>query len=251
MKIYLLFISLLLFTSQLFCQDSTSLTRTEKKINQVKANSSADLMIAVNSIIPAAQTKDVIQNNIGDLGFGLSAIALFNPFTKKNKNFPVHLGLEAGYTYFGRFKTEVNVNGFKGDYKTTYGLFSLNAVIRFRPSYTYRFTPFADVFAGGNFYNAEIKENLNAIETALNTPKTYLGGYNSASFSKGIAVGFNIGKAETDAAKFSCRLAYTIGSNINYLVRNSLVYDGANNKLVFDKAKAPLKYFMLQIGVAF
>ena len=67
---------------------------------------------------------------MGNLGFGAGFAVLSNPFTwgKNKRNSPLRIGGEAGYTYYGRFLSEVNINGYKGDYKTSYGILQLNAI---------------------------------------------------------------------------------------------------------------------------
>lgn len=206
-----------------------------------------DAMLALNTGIPFPAMAKAVKNNMGDLGFGIGALFLANPFPKSD--LPLRLGGEIGYTYYGRFKTEVDINGFGGDYKTSYGIITLHAVARFRPAHTHWVTPFADVFAGGNFYVSTIKENLGFIESSLGLQSFDLGGEFSASFSRGVGAGISIGAPRKDHARFVLRLSYNMGSSIKYIVRNSLRYDQGQNALVYETGRAPVKYMMVQIGI--
>ena len=62
---------------------------------------------------------------------------------------PVRIGAEIGYSYFGRFITDVSVNGYEGDFKTSYGIANLNGVFRIRPPVKHTLTPFLDFFCRG------------------------------------------------------------------------------------------------------
>lgn len=236
--------TILLLSPPVFSQEQT----------EEKLTSHLDGMLAAHFTIPFPQMKKAIQNNMGDAGFGISLLCLGNPLSwgkkeQDKKASPLRIGAEMGYTYYGRFKTNVNVNGYGGDYKTSYGIAKLNAIVRLRPAYTHGFTVFADIFAGGNFYLSSIKENLGLLESSLGLQSFDFGGTSSASFSKGIAVGFTAGALKADKARFVCRISYTDGSSIRYIVRNSLTYDPNNNRLVYQEGRAPLRYIMIELGI--
>lgn len=202
--------------------------------------------------IPSKTMQEAIKNNMGNLGFGGGFAALSNPFTwgKNKRNSPLRIGGELGYTYYGRFLSEVNVNGYRGDYKTSYGILQLNALLQLRPYLPETITPFFEVLAGGNFYLSTIKENLGAIESALGIQSFELDGYSSASFNKGLAVGCYIGNSrERNAARFLFRVSYNRGNSIKYIVRNSLQYNASNNRLEYYVGKAPVNYFLVQVGI--
>ncbi len=219
--------------------------------DEAKTTHHFDVMLAANLAMPFPEMKKAIRNNMGDAGFGISFLCLSNPLSwgKVKKTSPFRLGAEIGYTYYGRFKSQVFANGFGGDYKTSYGIAKLNAVLRFRPPHTNTFTPFADVFAGGNFYLSSIRENLGLLESSLGLQSVDFGGTASASFAKGIAVGFSLGSVKPDKGRFVFRLSYTEGSAIRYIVRNSLRYDPNYNQLIYDEGRAPLRYMMIEIGI--
>lgn len=210
-------------------------------------------LLALQVGVPSGGMQNAIQNNMGNIGFGIGLSVLSNPFAwgKNKKNSPVRIGGEIGYTYYGRFITDVNIQGYGGSYKTSYGILDLNAVLQFRPAEQLPFNPFVEILAGGNFYLSSIKENLNAIESALGIQPVNFGGTSSASFNKGVGLGFNIGKVRRDAPQFTIRAAYNWGTSIKYIVRNSLTYNSSNNRLEYYTDRAPVRYLMLQAGIGF
>jgi hypothetical protein len=203
--------------------------------------------------IPSEAMRDAIRNEMGDLGFGLGLSVLSNPFSwgRNKRNSPLRLGGELGYTYYGRFLSDVNINGFRGSYKTSYGILQLNAVAQLRPMYTEVFTPFLEILAGGNFYLSSTRENLSVIESALGIPAFEIDSYASVGFNKGIAAGFSVGKTRPDAARLQVRVSYNVGSDIKYVVRNSLIFDPAYNMLSYEVNRAPVRYLMVQVGIGF
>ncbi len=211
-------------------------------------------MFAFQVGLPTNKMQEAIQNKMGDAGFGGALMILSNPATwgKNKKNSPVRLGVEAGYTYYGRFITDVEVGGYHGDYKTSYGIIQLNGIFQIRPRVREKVTPFIELLAGGNFYISTIKENFGVIESALGIDNIDLESHSSASFNKGIAVGCYFGKPKkTGDGKFALRLSYNRGGDISYVVRNSVVYNPANGRIEYEVGEAPANYFMVQIGVGF
>jgi hypothetical protein len=203
--------------------------------------------------IPSEAMRDAIRNEMGDLGFGLGLSVLSNPFSwgRNKRHSPLRLGGELGYTYYGRFLSDVNINGFRGSYKTSYGILQLNAVAQLRPMYTEAFTPFLEILAGGNFYLSSTRENLSVIESALGIPAFEIDSYASVGFNKGIAAGFSVGKTRPDAARLQVRVSYNVGSDIKYVVRNSLIFDPTYNMLSYEVNRAPVRYLMVQVGIGF
>lgn len=204
--------------------------------------------------IPSKKMQAAIQNEMGNLGFGAGLMVLTNPFSwgKNKRNSPLRLGAELGYTYYGRFLSEVNINGYRGDYKTSYGILNLNGVLQLRASQQEAINPFIEFLVGGNFYLSSMRENLDVIESSLGIQPVDMGGYSSASFNKGVAVGMSIGNPQKKkAARFTLRVSYNWGSDIKYVVRNSLIYDRSNGSLSYAVGKAPVRYLMAQIGIGF
>jgi hypothetical protein len=248
MKHYFLFYLFCLSMLKARAQDSAGVKNVEYDKTQV---SRLDGSLTLQVGIPTAGMQKAIENHMGNVGFGVSLILASNPFSwgKRDKNSPLRLGGELSYTYYGRFISDVNINGYRGDYKTSYGIANINAILRFRPPVTSNFTPFIDVIAGGNFYLSSTTENLNVIETALGIERLDFGGTSSAGFNKGIGFGFTAGSAKEDKARFILRATYNRGSTIKYVVRNSLSYDPGSNTLIYERGRAPVEYFMVQIGI--
>ena len=207
--------------------------------------------IALQVGIPSGGMQKAIQNNMGNTGFGGGFCLLTNPFSwgKNKRNGPLRIGVDAGYTYYGRFLSEVTINGYEGDYKTSYGILQANALLQLRPKTIEAITPFIEILAGGNFYLSTIKENLDLIETSLGVETPDLDSYSSASFNKGLAVGCYIGNHQKKGARFTLRISYNRGSSIKYVVRNSLAYDPGNNGLSYEVGKAPVSYLLVQVGI--
>lgn len=200
--------------------------------------------------IPSEPMKRAIQNEMGDLGFGGALTVLTNPFSwgRNKRNSPLRIGGEVGYTYYGRFLSEVNINGYRGNYKTSYGIMQLNAVVQLRPTYTEKLTPFVEVLAGGNFYLSSTKENLSVIESALGIPSLEIDNFANVGFNKGVALGFSVGKPSSNS-RFLVRVSYNVGSDIKYVVRNSLQFDPGRNLLTYQVGRVPVKYLMVQVGI--
>jgi hypothetical protein len=209
-------------------------------------------LFALQVGLPTSGMQEAIQNDMANAGIGAGLILLSNPATwgAKKRNSPLRVGLEAGYTYYGRFISDVNINGYEGDYKTSYGIFQLNALLQVRPRIAEKITPFIELLAGGNFYISTIKDNLGLIETSLGIENLDLGSYSSSSFNKGVAIGCYIGNHQkVGAAKFAIRSSYNRGGKIGYIVRNSVAYDPSGNRLTYETGEAPANYFMVQVGV--
>jgi hypothetical protein len=210
-----------------------------------------NVLLGIQVGIPGSPSmKEATKNNMGNMGFGGALCVLTNPFAwgRNKRNSPLRIGGELGYTYYGRFLSDVNINGYGGDYKTSYGILQLNGLLQLRPGVPEYFTPFIDVFAGGSFYISSTKENLSAIESGLGIPSFEIGSYSSASFTKGAAIGCSIGKFRENQARFTMRVSYTWGPKIRYVVRNSLAYNPSDG-LQISIGETYVRYFLVQVGI--
>lgn len=235
----------LMLSPALFAQDEEFTTRR-------KAVETVNGMFAFQVGIPFEQMRPAIKNNMGNIGFGAALSVLTNPLSwgRNKRNSPLRIGAELGYTYYGRFLTDVNINGYRGYYKTSYGILQLNALLRLQPSQPAPIRPFFEILAGGNFYLSSTKEDLSAIESALGLQGFDIDSYGSAGFNKGIAVGCSFAKKKNiDDARFALRLSYNRGSDIKYVVRNSLAYYPGSNSLGYQVGQAPVTYLMIQLGI--
>ncbi|MEO8405891.1 MAG: hypothetical protein ABI480_14895 [Chitinophagaceae bacterium] len=230
--------------------NGTSWAQTYIKKRDVEA---ANGLFALQVGFPSKAMQEAVKNKMGNLGFGLGICGLTNPFSwgHNKRNSPLRIGGEAGYSYYGRFLSEVNINGNSGSYKTSYGILQLNGIIQLRPAEPEVVTPFIELLAGGNFYLSTTKENLNAIESSLGVPSFDFGGYSSVGFNKGIAFGCTFGRKKEDEPRFTFRVSYNRGNSIKYVIRNSLAYNSSNGQLEYYVGRAPVRYFMAQVGVAF
>ena len=230
-----------------FCFYSFGQDNSTGKSNKKKGPD--DVLLAINVGGALGDTKKAVQNNMGNLGFGLSLEMLWDPFRWGGGKGPVRIGGDIGYSYYGRFKSDVDINGYHGDYKTSYGIGRINGILRFRPTEEKNFVPFADVFAGGNLYMADTKENLNAIETALGFKSVSFGGKSSFGFNKGIGAGFSARVGKEDFVKL--RVSGNWGTPVYYVVRNSVTYDAGSNRLVYQTGRAKLNYILVEFGIGF
>jgi hypothetical protein len=247
MQLNLIIVWFIIFT----CLFNTTSNAQQTDVGKEKVES-VNGFFAMQVGVPSKIMQRAIKNNMGNLGFGAGFAVLTNPFTwgKNKRNSPLRIGGEGGYTYYGRFLSDVNINGYHGDYKTSYGILQLNALLQLRPQHPEVITPFIELLAGGSFYLSRIKENLDLIESSLGIETFDLDSYSSASFNKGVAVGCYIGNHQKkEAARFTIRVSYNRGNSIKYVVRNSLIYNAANNRLEYDVDRAQANYFIVQLGI--
>lgn len=214
-------------------------------------NPNNDFLIGLQVGVPSAEMRPAIKNRMGDVGFGAGLMFLSDPYTwgKNKRESVLRLGGGLGYTYYGRFKTEARLNTYTGNLKTAYGIFDAKAIARFRPKLDRGFQPFADLQAGLDVYMSTTSEDLSAIESGLGIEAFDIDNTASASFTKGIGGGFAIGSRDPKQAKFVIRATYNWGSRVKYIVRNSLEYDPSQNTLYYERAKAPVRYVMIQVGI--
>ncbi|MEI9807828.1 MAG: hypothetical protein WDO16_08090 [Bacteroidota bacterium] len=106
--------------------------------------------------------------------------------------------------------------GYRGSYKTSYGILQANALVRLLPSEPAPVRPFIEVLVGGNFYLSNTKEDLNAIESALGIQAFDIDSYASSSFNKGIAVGCGFGRRRGVMKKQSLSFVYRITGGKRY-----------------------------------
>jgi hypothetical protein len=236
---------LLAFNSSIIAQNDLPSRRSDAE--------ALNALFALQVGLPFRDMQAAVKNNMGNAGIGAGLSVLTNPFSwgRNKRNSPIRIGAEVGYTYYGRFLSDVNINGYRGSYKTSYGIFQLNALLRLQPSEPAPIRPFFEVLVGGNFYLSNTKEDLSAIESALGLQGFDIDSYGSAGFNKGIAVGCSFGKKnpKRDDARFILRISYNRGSDIKYVVRNSLDYYPSTNSLGYLLGRAPVKYLMVQLGV--
>jgi hypothetical protein len=210
-----------------------------------------DVLFGLQFAFPGNEMKKAVRNKMANVGFGGTFSLLTNPLSwgKNKRNSAVRLGGELAYTYYGRFITDVTVGSYQGSYKTSYGILNLNAIFRLRPPHVTPVVPFVDGIIGGNFYISRTTENLSAIESAFGIEALDFGGYSSSSLNKGIGAGVSFGGTDPNKARFVVRVTCNWGSEIKYIVRNSVAYDQGSNSLTYEVGKAPVRYMLVQVGV--
>ena len=245
-KVFFL-LSLLAIAGSLFAQrESTS------KDDEFYKERGVDIAFGIHVGIPTKEMRKAIRNNMMDMGFGLNLVVVSDPvlwFNDRAASSPVRLGFDVGYTYYGRFLTEVVINGIKGDYKTSYGIGHLNGILRLRPPGHSAFIPFVDGLMGLNVYFSSTKENFDFIESALGLESLAFGGTASASFVKGFGAGISIGRKNPNRPRITLRATYQVGSSIKYVERNSITYQPGSDHLYYIEGRAPVKYFTAQVGI--
>lgn len=212
-------------------------------------NKGKDFLFGLQVGVPSTEMRPAIKNRMGDVGFGAGFLFLSDPYTwgKNKRSSALRLGGGLGYTYYGRFKTEVPWNSYTGRVKTYYGIFDLKAIARFRPQLDRGFHPFADLQAGMDLYTSTTREDLSVLEREDGDED--IDNTSSAAFTKGIGGGIAIGSRDPGKAKFVIRAMYNWGGQVKYVVRNSMYYDPAGRTLYYERAKAPVRYIMIQVGV--
>lgn len=212
-------------------------------------NKGKDFLFGLQVGVPSAEMRPAIRNQMGDVGLGGTFLFLSDPYTwgKNKRSSALRLGGGVGYTFYGRFKTEVPWNNYTGRIKTSYGIFDAKVIARFRPQLGRGIHPFADLQAGMDLYTSTTREDLSVMEREDDDED--IDNTSSASFTKGIAGGIAIGSRDPGQAKFVIRAMYNWGGQVRYIVRNSMYYDPAGRTLYYEKAKAPVRYVAIQVGV--
>jgi hypothetical protein len=183
-------------------------------------------------VIPSPGMKAMINNDMGNLGYGLSlqVIGSKKPSTLK-------WGGNFSYTYFGRYLTDVS----GGDaLKTTYGLTNLNGVIRLTLKEPTNVTLYVDFFLGVRTYFSRTKWHFASSEEEplLRVVRT--------GFNRGAAAGINFGKYKGAGLRFS----YQWSGDARYVVRNSVQYTSGNN-ITYETAYAPITYGAVSLVLRF
>lgn len=224
---------------------------TWKPAEPAASNQGKDFMFALQVGVPSEEMRPAIKNRMGDVGFGAELLYLSDPYTwgKNKRSSALRIGGGLGYTYYGRFKTEANLNNYTGNLKTAYGILDAKAIARFRPQLDRGIHPFADLQAGLDLYMSRTREDLSVIERDPNDERPDWESSSSASFTKGIGGGMAIGSRDPKQAKFVVRVMYNWGSKIKYVVRNSMQYDPATGVLSYDTDRAPVRYVSIQVGI--
>ena len=229
MRTIIMLLVLALFSGMLKAQDSTS--NDPQPAQKKDSFSKIEVSLGAVVVIPSPEMKAMINNDMGDLGYGLSLQVVGN-----RKPSTVKWGGNFSYTYFGRYLTDV---GGGGELKTTYGLTNLNGVIRLTLKQATNATPYVDFFIGLRTYFSRTKWHFASSEEEplLRVVR--------AGFNRGAAAGINFGKYKGSGLRFS----YQWSGDARYVVRNSVQY--ANDNITYETAYAPISYGAVSLVLRF
>ncbi|MFC3809578.1 hypothetical protein [Lacihabitans lacunae] len=128
------------------------------------------LQVLVNNPIGSFR-KEFKSDYVNTNDLGASVHYFFNPKFKSTTLSRVFLGGELGFTT--KKQTEFSKFPTQGTFYMKHNQTWLNAVLRFRPTYTDKtFTPFFDAFAGPKFYTSRMLElyDQNQVDTIESYP---------------------------------------------------------------------------------
>ena len=200
--------------------------------------------------IPSEELKKAINNELGNLGYGFSTGFAVNPFMKKRPS-PVFLGAEFGYLFYGVDTIEA-----KNDIpplKTSYNVYSFNALGRVILTQSQRFVPFIDGLVGVKVFNTRTKIDKNLIDTALNDDQEELiHKTNDAGLNYSVGLGFYTRRAKKtpDEARpsFSLRFLYVWGDETEYVIRDSIEVS-PDMFVTYETGRANTTMFQIQFGL--
>ena len=220
MRRIILFLVFALFSTMLKAQDSTFNDQqpSHKKDSFSKIEGSLGAVV----VIPSPDMKVMINNDMGNLGYGLSL-----QIVGRSKPSTLKWGGNFCYTYFGRYLTDIG----GGDaLKTTYGLINLNGVIRLTLKEPTNVTPYVDLFLGIRTYFSRTKWHFASSEEEplLRVVR--------AGFNRGAAAGINFGRYNGAGLRFS----YQWSGDARYVIRNSVQY--INGNIMYETTYAPITY---------
>lgn len=194
--------------------------------------------------IPNKELREVTQNNLGNLGYGLTTGLVLSPLLE-NKPSPVLLGLDFGYIKYGQEKQSATSTS--PPLKTTHNIFTWNAIGRLRPRFEHgSVTPFIDGLLGLKLYNTKTKIDKNVIDFIFNDDQPeVINNVKDTGLNYGLGAGLYTNK---NGAGFTLRVLYLWGDEVNYVVRNSVVVD-SNGYVTYQTGRANTSMVLIQLGV--
>ena len=202
----------------------------------------ADFHLCTLVAIPGNEYRQVVSNDFGNLGYGLSAGMVFNPGGSKKPS-AIHLGLDFGYSLFGVEKA--------GAFKTSFQVYTIGGLARLKPMrVSGRITPFVDGLVGVRVYNATTKVDKNLLDIALNTDQPeVINSVNDSGLCKELGVGFTTNPPGNKALPgFTLRVLYQWNGFARYVMTNSLKVDPGGN-ITWQQGRADLSMLVIQAGV--
>lgn len=198
--------------------------------------------------VPSKEFQEAVQNDFGNLGYGFSGGFLVSPLLE-NKPSPVLLGLDLGYFLYGVDKQPAAAS--TPAYKTTFQVFTLNAIGRLRPRLIRGgVTPFIDGMIGIKTYNATTKIDKNLLNIIFNDDQPeIINDENDTGLNYGLGAGFYTNGKNSQSPGFTLRFLYLFGDEVEYVVRNSLKVT-SGGLVTFDTARTNTNMFVIQLGIS-
>lgn len=209
--------------------------------------SSVNFYFTLQSAIPSSEFRKVIDNEFGNLGYGLGTGIVISPLGE-NKPSPFLLGLDFGYFTYGQEKQEATAN--TPSLKTSHNVFTWNAVGRLKPKhYRGRVTPFADGLIGVKLFNSKTKIDKNISHIIFNdNQREVINNVKDTGLNYGVGVGFYTNPKKQNHPGFTLRILYLWGDEVKYVVRNSVMMDG-NGNVTFSTDRANTSMVIVQLGI--
>jgi hypothetical protein len=200
----------------------------------------------VQSAIPSAEFRKVINNAAGNLGYGFFTGLAVSPLGK-NKPSPVLLGIDFGYFLYGNEKQKGS--GTMPTLKTTHNVFTWNGMARLKPAHQRgSITPFADGLLGLKLFNSKTKIDKDLTNIIFNDNQNeVINNVKDTGLNYGLGVGFYTNPKKRANAGFQLRVLYLWGDEMKYVVRNSVVVD-ANGFVTYETARANTSMVIIQLG---
>ncbi len=197
--------------------------------------------------IPSREFRQAIQNDLGNLGYGLATGIVISPLLE-NKPSPVLLGIDFSYFKYGQDKQSATATS--PPLKTTYNVFTWNGMARLRPMYHQgALIPFIDGLLGLKLYNTKTKIDKNVIDFIFNNNQPeVINNVKNTSLNYGIGAGFYTNPKNQSNPGITLRVLYMWGNDVTYVVRNS-VNVTASGDVTFQTDRASTSMVLIQLGI--
>ena len=197
--------------------------------------------------IPTKEFRDAIQNELGNLGYGLATGILISPLLE-NKPSPVLLGLDFGYFKYGQDKQSGTSTS--PPLKTTYNVFTWNGMGRLRPRFQRgSVIPFVDGLLGVKLYNTKTKIDKDIIDFIFNDNQPeVINNVKDTGLNYGLGLGFYTASKKQGVPGLTLRALYLWGDDVTYVVRNSVKLTPGGD-VSFETARANTSMLMIQLGI--
>lgn len=204
--------------------------------------------ITVQTAIPEKEFREAINNDFGNVGYGISTGVVLSPLLE-HKPSPVLLGLDFGYFTYGQEKQKATAVA--PPLKTTYNVFTWNAIGRLRPKFERgQITPFVDGLLGLKLYNTKTKIDKNIVDFIFNDDqREVINNVKDTGLNYGLGAGFYTNPKNKNNAGFTLRVLYLWGDEVSYVVRNSVKVD-TNGFVTFDTGRANTSMIIIQLGIS-